>query len=195
MKTPAASFWAIVVSLAGLAGCAAFPNERRMAAIREDLDMARLNGELKTLQARVEGMETVQQRILTEMEALRAERGRPDASLRLAALEQAIKTVDAGREEDKKEILKFMQSLAAPPPAAGRRPVSPGPVTVSPTGEHVVQAGETLSKIAAAYQTTVDAIARANNMSGRDILRVGQKLVIPGAEGGKSRALPGREPR
>ena len=51
---------------------------------------------------------------------------------------------------------------------------------VSSTGiEHVVQPGETLSQIAAAYGVKMDVIARVNNISNPASIRVGQKLFIP----------------
>ncbi|OCL25763.1 peptidoglycan-binding protein [Orenia metallireducens] len=44
---------------------------------------------------------------------------------------------------------------------------------------YVVQAGDTLYKIARRYRTTVDAIVDANNLDNPDYLEVGQKLIIP----------------
>ncbi len=45
--------------------------------------------------------------------------------------------------------------------------------------EHIVQPGETLSAIAAAYKVSVKAIIEANNISKPESLRAGQKLFIP----------------
>jgi membrane-bound lytic murein transglycosylase D len=44
---------------------------------------------------------------------------------------------------------------------------------------HRVRRGETLSHLAARYRTSARAIARANNVSTRSIIRVGQRLKIP----------------
>jgi membrane-bound lytic murein transglycosylase D len=44
---------------------------------------------------------------------------------------------------------------------------------------HRVRRGETLSHLAARYRTSARAIARANNISTRSIIRVGQRLKIP----------------
>jgi len=46
---------------------------------------------------------------------------------------------------------------------------------------HVVRKGDTLSELANQYGTTVAAIQRANRLSS-DLIRIGQTLVIPGAE-------------
>lgn len=44
---------------------------------------------------------------------------------------------------------------------------------------YVVQRGDTLTKIAAKYGTTVDAIVKANNLKNPSLISVGQKLTIP----------------
>ncbi|MDR7428385.1 MAG: LysM peptidoglycan-binding domain-containing protein [Armatimonadota bacterium] len=44
---------------------------------------------------------------------------------------------------------------------------------------HIVQPGETLWAIASAHGTTVEAIARQNDLRGVDLLQPGQRLVIP----------------
>ena len=45
---------------------------------------------------------------------------------------------------------------------------------------HTVQAGENLNRIARQYNTTVAAIAEANNITNPNLILVGQVLVIPG---------------
>ena len=47
------------------------------------------------------------------------------------------------------------------------------------SGTHLVRSGETLSHLARRYGVTVGAIRRANGISG-DLIRVGQRLRIPG---------------
>ena len=49
-------------------------------------------------------------------------------------------------------------------------------------GQHVVQRGENLFRIALRYGVTVDAMARANGLADPNQIYVGQALVIPGAE-------------
>lgn len=46
--------------------------------------------------------------------------------------------------------------------------------------EHIVQPGEGLSQIAEKYGVDEAAIAAANGIANRNVLRVGQKLIIPG---------------
>ena len=45
---------------------------------------------------------------------------------------------------------------------------------------HKVQSGETLSEIGLRYNQTIDALAQANNLADPGLLRVGQRLVVPG---------------
>jgi LysM repeat protein len=44
---------------------------------------------------------------------------------------------------------------------------------------HQVSAGDTLTRIAAEYNSTLDRIALANNLSNPDMIRVGQLLRVP----------------
>lgn len=46
---------------------------------------------------------------------------------------------------------------------------------------HIVRRGETLWHISRQYNTTVDAIVKANNLSNPNLIRVGQRLVVPAA--------------
>jgi LysM repeat protein len=69
----------------------------------------------------------------------------------------------------------------APPPTAPAAPAAPAPAA-PPAGNpvyHLVQWGETLSKIAAYYGTTVWAIAQANGILNVNYIRAGQLLLIP----------------
>lgn len=50
-------------------------------------------------------------------------------------------------------------------------------------GTYTVQSGDTLSAIAARYNTTVANIAAANNITNINLIRVGQVLTIPGTGG------------
>ncbi len=81
------------------------------------------------------------------------------------------------------------QTVAAPTAQAAQRQVAadadgaqaaqPTPRPPAGTSYHTVQAGESLGKIAAAYGLTTAALANANGISNPDMIRVGQKLVIP----------------
>lgn len=59
----------------------------------------------------------------------------------------------------------------------------PGVVAASPPAQgqtvHVVQPGETLFRIAQTYGVTVDDLVAANNLADRNLIHVGQELIIP----------------
>ncbi len=55
------------------------------------------------------------------------------------------------------------------------------PSTIPPTGgDYIVRAGDTLYSIAARYGTTVEAIQSANGIVNPSLIKVGQRLIIPG---------------
>jgi LysM repeat protein/predicted RNA-binding Zn-ribbon protein involved in translation (DUF1610 family) len=68
---------------------------------------------------------------------------------------------------------------------------SPTPTT-PPTRTYRIQPGDTLSVIAAANGTTVEALMATNGLTAQDIyaLRVGDELVIPGSESAASASAP-----
>lgn len=70
--------------------------------------------------------------------------------------------------------------------------IRPGQEIVIPGGPggsarvHVVAKGETLGSIALAHKATVAAIAKANDLSNPNYIRIGQKLAIPAGTGGST---------
>lgn len=56
------------------------------------------------------------------------------------------------------------------------------PNTPAPTGNvYTVVKGDTLTKIAKQFGTTIEAIAKANNIANVNLINIGQKLTIPSA--------------
>ncbi len=66
---------------------------------------------------------------------------------------------------------------------SSRPPKQPEPAAVVAASNviHVVEAGQTVGLIASLYNTTVDAIVQANQMSDANYVYIGQELVIPGS--------------
>jgi LysM repeat protein len=67
---------------------------------------------------------------------------------------------------------------AAPSPAPA--PASPAAAAPAPV-VHLVASGQNLTGIARRYGSTITAIAKANGLANPSFLRVGQRLIIPGA--------------
>lgn len=65
-------------------------------------------------------------------------------------------------------------------------PGSSGSTSAAPTATvvHVVAPGETLSGIAARYGTSSSALASANGITNRNLVRIGQRLTVPSGGGG-----------
>lgn len=80
------------------------------------------------------------------------------------------------------------QRLTIPGRTAAPPATSPGAGTPASSGVHIVQAGETLSKIAVRYGTTVQALMSANGISNPNLIWVGQRLKIAK---GSSSGTPG----
>jgi LysM repeat protein len=70
-------------------------------------------------------------------------------------------------------------------PAATNQPATPQVAgeegTVSTEGQetYVVQSGDTLAEIAAAFGVTMEALVEANNIENIDVIEVDQVLIIP----------------
>lgn len=97
-------------------------------------------------------------------------------------------------------VLRQGQSLvipatsSAPAVVATSGPIAVGNIEAAPgqsgkRGTYTVQKGDSLSKVAARYRTSVSTLQQLNNMKGTTI-RVGQKLVVPGAAGASVSAAP-----
>jgi lysozyme len=81
------------------------------------------------------------------------------------------------------ELLAFLKlpanTVVAPAPAQ----TSTGQTSTAQTAgnqTYTVQSGDTLSRIASEYNTTVDALMEANNIENPNLIEVGQTLTIPG---------------
>ncbi len=134
---------------------------------------------------KVEAGSSSEAALRAEIEALRAEIAELRASLR--------REQDAMRREIVADLAKRISTLTPPPPApvahavatrpsAGGRPAQhqpPPPVEIGPHYEYVVEKGQTLSLIAEGFGTSVQKILAANPGLKPNMLRVGQKLIIP----------------
>lgn len=166
--------------VAGLGGCATFDDSSENTAQREDINI--LREDLSRVKGQMETVELENRRVANEFDKLRAacsdKRDQAAIQERLAGLERQIQAVNEAREKDKQAIVDQLSAKLAEimsKPAAAARPAH----SAAAGNEHVVQPGETLSAIAAAYKVKAGAIIEANNLSDPDHLKAGQRLVIP----------------
>jgi len=137
---------------------------------------------------KVEAGSSTEAALRAEIEAMRAEIAELKASLR--------REQDAMRREIVADLAKRISTLTPPPPPAPAAPAvatrspssgrpapatqhQPPPVEIGPHYEYVVEKGQTLSLIAEGFGTTVPKILAANPGLKPNMLRVGQKLIIP----------------
>ncbi len=74
----------------------------------------------------------------------------------------------------------FQTVIATPTPQPTPTPTLEPRATPTPTVfVYIVQAGDTLSSIAARFGSSVDDLVRANRIVNRDQLQIGQELTIP----------------
>lgn len=170
-------FIPFAIALSASSGCTTLQTQRR-EIMREQSEVERLAVEVNRYKARIEALETAQNRVYERLEDLQrsAAAERADLSGRVAGLERGIKALDAAREQDRQAIVDSLTQKISGLMQQTRAASAP---RAQSGYEHVVQPGEVLSAIAAAYNVTVNAIVKANNLKNPDSLRVGQKLFIP----------------
>ena len=154
-------------------------------------DVGYLREEIRRLTARLDASEAELGRVQGDVVSARSSQPAyasaaqlQSAQTQLDDLQRQIRALDAARAQDKKDIyddiskkiatlLKSSSSAAAPARSSAR--------SASQSGvEHVVQPGQSLSKIAAAYNVKMSVIVEANGLKSVDApIFVGQKLFIP----------------
>lgn len=151
-------------------------------------DIGYLREEIRRLNARIEASDSELGRIQGDMLSSRSSQPAYATASQLQSiqsqieeLQRMVRAIDAARIQDKKEIyddiVKKVSTLVKSPTSPVR---TPSARSTSQTGyEHVVQSGESLSKIAAAYGVKMSVIVDANQLKSADSIFVGQKLFIP----------------
>ena len=117
--------------------------------------------------------------VRAEIAALRAEVADLKASIR--------REQDAMRAEIVKDLAGRISRMTPPPTTpprggASRRSTPPPPPALGTHYEYVIEKGQTLTLIAQGFGTTVPKILAANPGLKPNMLRVGQKIVVPAEE-------------
>jgi len=168
-----------VLLLAG-SGCVTMVDQNTIA--QQQADMEKMRTDIQRVQERLNGVELEQQNLGRDIGALRGS-SKEDTVVRnrLDTLERQVQSVAASRENDRKQIVTQVSAIVGggSSSGSGRGTSSGSHSSRAQSGyEHVVESGQSLSAIAAAYKTSVSAIKKANNLKSSTV-RVGQKLFIP----------------
>jgi len=188
-------FSILMIAAAMLTGIAARAED---AATTERLD--KLNGYIQDLQEDKAGTKKQLADLSKEIQSLREEMSKPKGNYAsaddLRKLAEKVEEIDKKRVADNdrivKEIEKLGTKLAAPPkqvkpkPVAIDNPPANNEPKVSDKGfEHIVQSGQTLGEIIAAYnkekglKLKLDQVLKANPGLNPNAMKVNQKIFIP----------------
>ena len=164
----------VLATVAVMVAAPAFPQGRDTFVQQQAYaEMQRVSGQIDVLQnnfddlqRRVANLErgSNTQSLVQEIEALKAS---------VAELRRQLQSQREGIVKDLTGRIKTIQAAQTPPPAP-----QPKKVVVGPHREYEVKSGDTLSLIAEAFGTTVAKIKEMNGLRS-DLLRVGQKLMVP----------------
>ena len=156
-------------------------------------DVGYLREEIRRLTARLDASEAELGRVQGDVVSARSSQPAyasasqvQSVQTQLDDLQRQIRALDAARVQDKKDIYdditkKIAALLKSSSSSTSSSTAKSTTRSASQSGiEHVVQPGQSLSKIAAAYNVKMSVIAEANGMKSVDApIFVGQKLFIP----------------
>lgn len=173
MKTILAGLMGMLL-LSG-SGCVTMVDQNTMA--QQQADMEKMQDNVQRLQEKINGIELGQQNLQRDMDVMKgAPREDTVVQNRLDTLERQVQSLAAARDADRRQIVNQVASIVGSGGSSGKS--SSGRNSSQSGYEHVVESGQTLSAIAAAYKVPISSIKKANSLKSAT-LRVGQKLFIP----------------
>lgn len=182
---------AACAAAAALAGCETINggayrrgvSAEQQAAARAQAERQAQEREQSFMRARVEENAVTIDDISSRIERLERRSGENDAIRgEIDRINERLDALAASQDRLRKEIVDDLSAEIAKAVAAAtprRQPSAPSGRSSGSGYEHVVEAGQTLSQIASAYGTTVEAIKKANDIKDANKVRVGQTLFIP----------------
>ena len=146
-----------------------------------------LHDDIEALRIRVDALEKTREELYAKLDQQKATCDQYNAEHRAAidqlqgALKDALRDADAREQKLRQELVDMLTKLQqpAPKPAAAVQAPARAAAPGGKAYEHVVQTGETLSTIAAAYKVKPGLIVEVNGLKNANSIRVGQKLLIP----------------
>ena len=167
----------LIVSLSALSlltGCETLqtPQQRQQEAARKQLAARHAEEQAHRVKGQVESVEMENARLMQEMQQLRQQVNSYNSQI--AQLNSQMNSLESKQAREMQELIRRVEGLLT-------KSVASRPASKPSRGsgrEHVVESGHTLSAIAQAYGTSVNAIKNANNLKS-DSIYVGQKIFIP----------------
>lgn len=170
-------------------GCETLAQQRRRQEMYEEEDRRMTEEAMRRIEGRVETLEFELQRLQQELGRTREDAAGVARSAtellepRLDTVESRMAALEKQRVKDRQEIVdslsKKMADIMKSSSSGGGVTRSSKPRSSGYGYEHTVEAGQTLSEIAAAYGVSVQRILEENNLSNANMLKVGQVLFIP----------------
>lgn len=158
----------------------------RQAGLSEKV--LQLEGRISALEESVGALERGQENISRQIADIDAELARGIEAVRTGQqqlgieLEGKIRSTDTARKSDRDDLLRRLEIVLDEVTKENARLTEELDAVKAATAEggaHTVSRGETLASIAAKYGVTVSALLAANNIADPNLIKVGQKLVIP----------------
>jgi len=153
------------------------------ASARQAMTAQNMEANIQRLSAQMDEVIRTQNQMEQRLAAI--ESGGSGGREEITALRKDMEILRASNANLRKDIVdelsgKIARMQSSP---SGSAPKSTKTPAKNKSGyEHKVEKGQTLSEIARGYGTTVDAILKANNLTVKSTLRVGQTLFIPDAQ-------------
>jgi LysM repeat protein len=187
---------AAAVTLLGASGCITTTDYEQEQAAAQQANFRVIEERNNKALGTIEQLQTELDKQALAIDQLKAQQRQNAAGQQVAALQQQVadlerrlQSAEAARARDREEIVatitanvkRLIESSARPAAAPASSGAKAKPVKM--TGrEHKVEAGETISAIAAAYGVKASAVLEANNLKATSPIRVGQVLFIPDAK-------------
>lgn len=159
----------------------------RQAGLSEKV--LQLEGRISGLEESVGALERSQENTSKQIADLDEELTRGIEALRSGQqqlgieLEAKIRASDTARKSDRDDVLRRLEIVLDEVTRENERLTEELDAVKASTAEggaHTVTRGETLASIAAKYGVSVSAMLAANSIADPNLIKVGQKLVVPG---------------
>ena len=165
----------VMMATAGLAASLAFAQGRDTFVQQQAYaEMQRVTGQIDVLQ---NNFEDLQRRVGKLEGGNQTQDLRQEIEALKASIAELRRQMQSQRDGIVKDLTGRIKTIQAAQTAAQQQPVKKK-VVVGPHKEYEVKAGDTLSLISEAFGTTVSKIKEMNGLKS-DVLRIGQKIMIP----------------